>query len=151
MCLVNRNALGQPSWVDVVSIDPPSPATIDDFVLITLNGVWNNSCAPDVISHQLSENTINVDVERPGYPICFTVLTPWALQEPFGQLPLGTYSVTGTLYIYDPDNPADRQLISGPDLLIDSYQVIPEPSTIMLGSLALAGLGFYRSRKHRMT
>ena len=146
MYIFSRSALGQlPTWLDRVSIEPPDPATTNDVVTVTLEGVWPNGCVPDVISHTLIGNTIHIDVDQPGInSVCLSVLTPWSLQETIGQLPVGTYSVTGTRYAYDPQNPTNRQLESGPSLLLGSYTIIPEPSGITLGVLTVFGLGAYR-------
>ena len=136
-----------PSWVGSVEVSPPSTSGIGS---ITLAGVWSDSCTPETISHTVTSTTIDLTVEYPGINVfCTQVITSWSLTAELGPLDPATYTILGTLYGVDPRDPLNRQLTSGPDVLVQSY-VVPEPSTLSMGLIVmpLVGLLSYRWR-HR--
>ena len=133
-----------PWWVDAVAVTPPNDSGVGS---ITLSGEWLDTCVPGTISHDAAENRIDLTVEHPGINVgCGDAITPWSLTESFGPLSPGTYSIYGTLYAVDPSNPELRELVQGPDLLVDHY-VVPEPSVFLLLITGVTALTAYAYRR----
>ncbi len=81
----------------------------------------------------------------PGVPPCIT--TPIPLDGGAKFLYLGTYDLTSTPYINDPESPPGA---FPTDLIFTAtLTVVPEPSTWAMMMLGLAGLGFAGYRKAR--
>ena len=125
--LVGISSAGElPSWIGGVSL---SPVDAQGFASVTLGGVWNNSCVPGSITHQVDGETIQLDLAHPGVgTACAEVLTEWSLEHNIGPLDSGTYSVFASLYGFELSNPQKRQLERGPDLLIEGYRVALPPA-----------------------
>jgi PEP-CTERM motif len=81
----------------------------------------------------------------PGVPPCIT--TPIPLDGGADSLYLGTYDLTSTPYINDPESPPGA---FPTDLIFTAtLTVVPEPSTWGMMMLGFAGLGFMGYRKAR--
>ena len=115
-----------PRWIDEVSI---TPVDAQGFATVSLDGVWNNTCVPNNITHAIDGETIQLDVAQPGIDtICGQAFTNWSLQHRIGPLESGTYSVFGSLYQFNPSAPDKQELRFGPDLLIEGYRVALPPA-----------------------
>ena len=118
-------AMAQPCgrWVEV-EVNPPHP-TSNDFITLTLSGVWCDSCVPRSPRAVVVGNTIMVYTTNKD-AMCFPVLTPWELGVPLGKLPPGRYSV---LVIHNGQPIGGLEILevraAGPDLLIEAIRWTP--------------------------
>lgn len=151
-----RQGAAQTAWLEHMAIAPPEEATTQDIVEIALGGTWANSCAPNTVSHRVTNNSIELEVSYPGIEVaCLQVITDWELTHELGALPAGTYRVTGSLFAINPFDPSTTpRLVAGPDSLLESYSVsqpVPEPSTVVLFTFALIGLFAQAIRRKNYT
>ena len=132
-----------PDWVGAVEVVPPDSLR---FGAITLSGEWLDTCVPDIITHTVTDAIIDLEIEHAGINVgCGDAITPWSLTEEFGPLETGSYSIHATLYAVDPVDRTNRQLVSGPDVLVESY-LVPEPSSAWY---CLATLLLFHQRHRR--
>jgi hypothetical protein len=76
-----------------IEVSPSSP-TVDDDIAIRLSGVWPDSCAPHSPQVRITGSEVRIDTAGvPPGVLCATVLTPWELVVPGGQLPVGSYRI----------------------------------------------------------
>ena len=115
-----------PAWVDEVSV---TPADAQGFATLTLGGVWQNTCVPSSITHEVDGAEIQLDVAQAGInTICGQAFTDWSLQHRIGPLEDGTYSIFGSLYQFDPRDPETRRLKFESHLLVEGYEVVLPPA-----------------------
>lgn len=82
-----------------VTTAPSAPAPGDPIVL-KLSGQWPDSCVPDSSRAQLTREgfAVRVNLSYSGQvEACLTVIRPWSLEFPMGQLAAGTYVVEVTI------------------------------------------------------
>lgn len=85
--------LGTGPTTATIEVSPSSP-TVDDEISVRLSGVWPDSCVPHGAQVRITGSEVRIDTV--GVPLgvfCATVLTPWELVVPVGQLPAGPHRV----------------------------------------------------------
>lgn len=76
-----------------IEVNPSFPTT-SDVISIRLSGVWPDGCVPRGPRVRITGSEVRIDtVGVPPEALCATVLTPWELVVPVGQLPAGPHRV----------------------------------------------------------
>jgi uncharacterized repeat protein (TIGR01451 family) len=76
-----------------ITVIPSSPTT-SDAISVRLSGVWSDSCSPHSPQVRITGSEVRIDTAGvPPGVLCATVLTPWELVVPVGQLPVGSYRI----------------------------------------------------------
>ncbi len=127
------HALADVDWCDVEIV--PEYPTSQDAVVITLFGVWGNSCIPDDSGVSLVGNNIYFDVIWTYPPVgCLFVLTPWERTESVGPLSPGTYTVYARMVGYSGVTP--YELVA--EFLVMDYQFVLSTESITVPEGAAA-------------
>jgi len=86
-----------------IAIVPQNPIS-SDVVVITLSGLWPDSCIPHASAILVTGNNIFFDVIPSGIN-CAAVITPWEQTQSVGPLSSGTYTVYARIvgYPYIPE------------------------------------------------
>lgn len=111
--------------LDDYHIDPPGAGIHGQTVSITLSGIWLDTCVPEFILHEVTDDQIIVTAVNPGGPTigCGDALTPWELETTLGPLTHGAYDIVGQLAHYNWPDTSDIVIDHGPELLIENYAV----------------------------
>ena len=76
-----------------IDVSPSSP-TASASIAIRLSGQWPDSCQPRNPQLRVTGSEIRIDTSGVSAGVaCATVVTPWELTVPVGQLPAGVYRV----------------------------------------------------------
>ena len=68
-----------PKWIGAVDVAPPNDLRVG---AITLSGEWLDTCTPNMITHRVTDATIDLIVEHDGINVgCGDAITPWSLTE----------------------------------------------------------------------
>ncbi len=72
-----------------IDVLPPEPTTEDNIVLM-LSGTWPDSCVPSAPQVMRLGTLIYIATAQTD-EVCAPTLTPWQLEVPLGELPVGQY------------------------------------------------------------
>jgi hypothetical protein len=80
-----------------ITVHPPNPSTVDP-VSIAVSGWWGSSCPAVTYQHYMITHSITLSITVTDLvavpPVgCLDVVTPWAITQEMGTLPLGDYTV----------------------------------------------------------
>jgi len=109
----------------------PEEPTIDDAITISVSGVEPYGGV------SITDSVFNVDGTSLGLDLYLTlglspVLTPWSYSEDIGSLPMGTYELSvNTIFESEP-------IFN--DTYFKSFEIVPEPSTVLLLALGILAL-----------
>lgn len=109
----------------------PNEPTISDLITIDVYGVERQGPVYiDSYNYEAQGNILQLDIFlRLGF---FDVMTGWSYRKDIGTLPLGTYNLTVRTF----------ESTINTDTYLTTFEVVPEPSTILLLALGIFGIRF---------
>ncbi len=123
------------AFITDVSIQPATP-TFNDDISVLVSGVESGSMG--IVDSSLTTNEMSLELDIYIEQGFLPVVTPWTHSENIGMLPIGTYDLVVNMLV-----------VSRPDLndtFSTSFEVVPEPSTILL-SLAGSFMAFRKKNR----
>ena len=109
----------------------PENSTANDLITFNISGIEGAGgvTVSDTV-YSMNENEITIDLSLDvGF---FLMLTPWSHSYEIGTLPAGTYDLTVNSIVAAYPNTNDT--------FNTSFEVVPEPATVLLASLGVFGI-----------